>query len=88
MAVRLILAAVFGAIVGFEREQAEKLAGLWTLSLVSTGAALFTVASIFLRVSHVGPGQSGGSDSNGRRLSWRRHHPALRLQYPWPHHRR
>ena len=28
MAVRLILAAVFGAIVGFEREQAEKLADL------------------------------------------------------------
>ena len=47
MAVRLLLAAVFGAIVGYEREQAEKPAGLRTLSLVSTGAALFTIASIF-----------------------------------------
>jgi hypothetical protein len=63
MAVRLILVAVFGAIVGFEREQAEKLAGLQTLSLVSTWAALLTVASIFLRVSHVGLGQSGGSEA-------------------------
>ena len=76
MAARLILVAIFGAIVGFEREQAEKVAGLRTRSLVSTGAALFTVASIFLRVSHVGCGQNGGSDSNVHRLSWRRHHPA------------
>jgi uncharacterized membrane protein YhiD involved in acid resistance len=53
MAVRLILAAVFGAIFGFEREQAEKLAGLRTLSVVFTWVALFTVASIFLHVSHV-----------------------------------
>ena len=47
MAVRLLLAAVFGAIVGFEREQAEKPAGLRTLSLVSAGSALFTIASIY-----------------------------------------
>ena len=33
--------------VGFEREQAEKPAGLRTLSLVSLGACAFTLASIF-----------------------------------------
>ena len=44
---RLLLAAVFGAAVGYEREQAEKPAGLRTLALISTGAAAFTVASLF-----------------------------------------
>jgi putative Mg2+ transporter-C (MgtC) family protein len=47
MAVRLLLATVFGAAVGYEREHAEKPAGVRTLALVSVGAAIFTVASIF-----------------------------------------
>jgi len=46
MALRLLLAALFGAAVGFERKQAEKPAGLRTLSLVSVGAAMFTIASL------------------------------------------
>jgi putative Mg2+ transporter-C (MgtC) family protein len=47
MAVRLVLSALFGAVVGFEREHAEKPAGMRTLGLVSLGAAAFTLASIY-----------------------------------------
>ena len=44
---RLLLAAVAGAIIGFQRERAGKSAGLRTHSLICLGAALFTVASVF-----------------------------------------
>lgn len=46
MAVRLLLAGLFGAMLGYEREKAEKPAGLRTMALVSIGAALFTIVSI------------------------------------------
>lgn len=42
---RLILAALLGAILGFEREYVGKSAGLRTYTLVSFGSALFTVLS-------------------------------------------
>jgi putative Mg2+ transporter-C (MgtC) family protein len=41
------LAAALGAIVGYERRRADKPVGLRTLILISTGAALFTVASVY-----------------------------------------
>ncbi len=44
---RLLLAAVLGAIIGYQREKAGKEAGLRTHILISLGAALFTVASIY-----------------------------------------
>jgi len=47
IAIRLLLAVVFGAVVGYEREHAEKPAGMRTLALVSLGAAAFTLASIY-----------------------------------------
>ena len=47
IAVRLVLAGVFGAAVGYERRSADKPAGLRTLSLVALGSALFTIISIF-----------------------------------------
>ena len=47
IAVRLVLAAVFGAAVGYERRSADKPAGLRTLSLVALGAALFSIISAF-----------------------------------------
>ena len=47
MALRLVLAAALGAIIGFQRERVGKQAGLRTHVLISTGAALFTVASIY-----------------------------------------
>ena len=40
MAVRLLLAAVFGALIGIEREYRSKVAGLRTHLLVSIGSAL------------------------------------------------
>jgi len=47
MALRLILAALLGGIVGYQRERAEKPAGLRTHILVALGATLFTVVSLY-----------------------------------------
>ncbi|MEA3443052.1 MAG: MgtC/SapB family protein [Chloroflexota bacterium] len=47
MVLRLLLAAVLGAGIGYHRERAGKAAGLRTHICIALGAALFTVASIF-----------------------------------------
>ena len=47
MALRLLLAAALGAIVGYQRERAGKPAGLRTHTLICIGAALFTIASLY-----------------------------------------
>lgn len=52
---RLVLAAVCSAAIGFERETAQKAAGLRTHTLVGVGAATFAVVSI---VGFEGPDQS------------------------------
>ena len=44
---RFLLAAGLGAGIGYERERAGKAAGLRTHILVSSGAALFTLVSIY-----------------------------------------
>ena len=45
---RLFLALIFGAIVGFEREYRSKAAGFRTITLISIGSALFTITSFKL----------------------------------------
>jgi len=47
MILRLLLAAALGAGVGYQRERAGKAAGLRTHTLISSGAGLFTIVSIF-----------------------------------------
>jgi putative Mg2+ transporter-C (MgtC) family protein len=47
MILRLFLAAALGAGIGYQRERAGKAAGLRTHILITLGAALFTVVSIF-----------------------------------------
>ncbi len=47
MMLRLLLAAALGAIIGYQRERAKKPAGLRTHTLICTGAALFTIASVY-----------------------------------------
>ena len=47
MILRLLLASALGAIIGYQRERAGKLAGLRTHVLICVGAALFTVTSIY-----------------------------------------
>ena len=47
MTLRLLLAIALGAIIGYQRERANKAAGLRTHILICMGAALFTVVSIF-----------------------------------------
>jgi putative Mg2+ transporter-C (MgtC) family protein len=44
---RLTVALLLGAIIGFEREQKEHAAGMRTLALVSLGCALFTIVSAY-----------------------------------------
>lgn len=44
---RLAVALVLGAVIGFEREQKEHEAGMRTLALVSLGSALFTIVSAY-----------------------------------------
>jgi len=44
---RLLLATALGAGIGYQRERANKPAGLRTHILISLGSALFTVVSIF-----------------------------------------
>ncbi|MFO7772527.1 MAG: MgtC/SapB family protein [Dehalococcoidia bacterium] len=44
---RFLLAVALGAGIGYQRERTGKAAGLRTHVLVSAGAALFTVASIY-----------------------------------------
>jgi putative Mg2+ transporter-C (MgtC) family protein len=47
MIIRLVIAAFLGAVIGYERAQAKKPAGIRTHLLVCMGAALFTVISIW-----------------------------------------
>lgn len=47
MILRLILSAILGSIIGLEREQGDRPAGLRTHTLVCVGSTLFTLVSIF-----------------------------------------
>jgi putative Mg2+ transporter-C (MgtC) family protein len=47
MMLRLLLAAALGALIGYQRERSKKPAGLRTHTLISSGAALFTIASMY-----------------------------------------
>lgn len=58
LSVRLLLAALLGGILGFEREQRGKAAGVKTHMLVAIGAALFILI----------PQQAGISDSEMSRV--------------------
>jgi putative Mg2+ transporter-C (MgtC) family protein len=44
---RLLLAALLGAVIGLQREKAGKPAGLRTHILICMGSALFTIVSIY-----------------------------------------
>lgn len=52
MIARIAVAAVGGAIIGFERRRSGKDTGMRTLMLVSMGAALFGLISIYGFTSH------------------------------------
>lgn len=47
LVIRLLIAAILGGAIGYEREQADKQAGFRTNILVCMGAALFTIASMY-----------------------------------------
>lgn len=45
--IRLVVAALLGGAIGYERRKAGKPAGIRDLALISMGAAIFTVVSTF-----------------------------------------
>ena len=47
MVVRILLALVLGGAIGYQRERADKPAGMRTLVLICVGSALFTVVSVY-----------------------------------------
>ncbi len=57
LSARLLVAVLLGALVGWEREQAQRPAGLRTYMLVSFGSALFTVLSIIAFGPNADPGR-------------------------------
>lgn len=46
---KLVVATICGAIVGWEREKKNKVAGLRTIILICAGSAIFTIASFLAR---------------------------------------
>ena len=44
---RLVMSVVFASILGYERRNADRPAGIKTISLVSLGSCLFTINSAF-----------------------------------------
>ncbi|MCX8103457.1 MAG: MgtC/SapB family protein [Candidatus Bipolaricaulota bacterium] len=57
LSVRLLVAASLGALVGWEREIAQRPAGLRTYMLVAFGSALFTVLSLTAFGANADPGR-------------------------------
>lgn len=47
MLLRLVVAVIFGALIGYERERDGKPAGVRTHGMVCLGAALFTIVSLY-----------------------------------------
>lgn len=52
--IRLLAAALFGAVIGIQREQAGKAAGVRTHMLVAMGSALFVIAPLEAEFSREG----------------------------------
>ena len=65
MAIRLLLAAVLGGAIGFQRENAGKPAGLRTHMLICIGATLFTLVGIFAFSGTVDPGRMAAGVVSG-----------------------
>jgi putative Mg2+ transporter-C (MgtC) family protein len=63
---RLVVAALLGAVLGWERESAHKPAGLRTHMLVAIASALFTVLAELAATSF--PGEDGGIRSDPIRV--------------------
>lgn len=59
IALRLVLAGAFGALIGFEREASHRAAGLRTHILIALGAALFTILAFEIYAIAL----AGGADS-------------------------
>ncbi|MBC8515054.1 MgtC/SapB family protein [bacterium] len=63
--IRLVLAALLGAGVGWERQRADKPIGIRTLALVSMGAALFTLIGILFTDEIHGPSRMAANVITG-----------------------
>lgn len=57
MIIKVFLAALLGSVLGYERERHERPAGLRTHMLVSMGATIFSLISIYALPSNADPGR-------------------------------
>jgi putative Mg2+ transporter-C (MgtC) family protein len=64
LAVRLLVAAVLGAVIGFEREIHDHPAGMRTHLLVCLGSAVFTVLSIYAFMDPTAPAGTAPVDTS------------------------
>jgi len=55
MALRLLMAAALGGIIGFQREKSGKPAGLRTHILICLGATIFTLVSVYAFAENADP---------------------------------
>lgn len=61
MAIRLVVSAFLGGVIGYEREHMEKPAGLRTHMLVAIGACLFTILSVYAFNDTAAPGRTAAN---------------------------
>src|SRR4051812_18094822 len=64
--IRLVVAAIFGAIIGFEREMGLHSAGLRTHIIVAVAAALYTI--LMLEIFHLPEVMTNGRSDPGRSI--------------------
>ena len=62
---KLLLAVIFGGIVGWQREARDRPAGLRTHVLVCVGAAVYTLASLSFRGPGIDPGRVAAQVATG-----------------------
>ena len=74
----IALAALLGAILGFEREIKEKAAGIRTHLLVSTAAAAIVVLGRILNEQAVADGQTAGDPTRALHAVDHRHRVPVR----------
>ena len=77
--VKLVLSLLLGAIIGFERRRKGQIAGMRTFALISMGATLAMLISIYIPQEYLGlkngdPGRIAAHESLGARLDYCRWH--------------
>ncbi len=84
LGIRLLLAAVFGAMIGFEREGNHGSAGLRTHILIAVAACLFTLLAFEIYEIALAGSSNNRPHSGGRGDDCRDRVPRRRGNFPGP----